>query len=63
MEVVSSGHMDVENKIFYLYRGLDCSVVWFNIDGFESLGEFMIHYFISEAKRVCGASMLGHTAT
>ena len=63
MEVVPTGHMDVEDEIFYPYRGIGCPVVRFNIDGFESFGEFMIHYFISEAKRVCGASMLGHTAT
>ena len=53
------GHMDVENKIFSPYRGIGCFVVWLNIDGFESLGEFMIHYFIGEAKRVCGASISG----
>ena len=59
MEVITAGHVNVENKILDPYHGIGCSVVCFNIDGLEPLGEFMIQYFICEAERVCGASISG----
>ena len=59
MEVVSTGHVYVENKVLNLYCGIGCSVVWFNIDGLEPFGEFVIQHLICEAERVCGASISG----
>ena len=59
MEVVSSGHVDVENEILDPYCRIGCAVVCFDIDGLEPLGEFVIQYFICEAEGVCGASISG----
>ena len=59
MEVISSSHMDMENKILDPYCGIGCSVVCFDIDRLEPLGEFVIQYFICEAEGVCGASLSG----
>ena len=61
--VISAGQMDVENKIQDPDRGISCTNVLFDIYGFKPFWEFMIHYFVSEAKRVCGASISGHIAT
>ena len=63
MEVISAGHVDVEDKVLDPCSGISCPVVSFNIYRFEPFREFMIHYFISEAKRVCGASISGRIAT
>ena len=63
MKIIPAGHVDVENEILDPYRGIGCSIVWFDLYGFESFWEFMIHYFVSKAKRVCGASISGRIAT
>ena len=59
MEVISSGHVYVKNKIFDPHCGVGCFVVRFNIDRLEPLGEFMIQHLVCEAERVCGASIAG----
>ena len=59
MEVISSSHMDMENKVLDPYCGIGCAVIGFNIDELEPLVEFVIQYFICEAERVCGASISG----
>ena len=63
MKIISAGHMDVEDKILDPYRGIGCSIVSFDIYGFKPFWEFMIHYFVGEAKRVCGASISVRIAT
>ena len=62
MEVISSSHMDMENKILDPYYRIGCAVVCFNVDRLEPLGEFVIQYFICEAERVCGTSVSGRIA-
>ena len=59
MEVISSGHVDVEDEILNPYCRISCAIVRFDIDGLEPLREFMIQYFIYEVERVCGASISG----
>ena len=49
----------MENEILDPYCGVGCAVVRFNVDRLEPLREFVIQYFICEAKRVCGASVSG----
>ena len=63
MEIIAAGHMDVKEIIFDPNRGVYCAIVGFDVYGLKPFWEFVIHYFIDEAKWVCGASMLGHTAT
>ena len=55
--------MNVEKEIFDPYRGVFCAIVRFDVDGFKPFWEFMIHYFISEAEGVCGASVPGYVTT
>ena len=62
MEVIAAGHMNVDNEVFDPHRGVRGSIVWFYIHGLEPFWEFMIHDLISEAMRVCGASISGRIA-
>ena len=63
MEIIAAGHMNMENKVFDPYRGVCGSIIWFDIHGFEPFWEFMFHDFISEAERVCDASISGQLVT
>ena len=63
MKIITTGHMDMEKKILDPYRVISCSIIGFDIHGFKSFWEFMLHYFVYEAKRVCGASISGHIAS
>ena len=59
VEVISAGHMNVENEVLDPHRGVCGSIVGFYIHRFEPFWEFMIQDLISEAMRVCGASISG----
>ena len=45
------------------YRRVCCAIIWFDVYGFKTLGDLMIHYFVCKAERVCGASVLGYIMT
>ena len=62
MEVNSSSHVDMENKILDPYCWIGCAVVCFNVDRLEPLGEFVIQHLVCEAERVCGTSIAGRIA-
>ena len=49
VEIVTVGHVDVEEIVFDLNRGVCCAIVRFNIHGFKPFGDLMVHYFICEA--------------
>ena len=59
MEVISAGLMDVENEVLDPHHWVRGSIVWFDVHGLESFGEFVIQDLIGEAMRVCGASVSG----
>ena len=63
MEIITASHVDMEKKVLNPYRGICCSIIWFNIHGFKPFWAFVLHYLVSEAKGVCGASVSGHVAT
>ena len=63
VKIVTAGHVDMKEIVFDPNRGICCAIVGFNVHGFEALWDFMIHYFIREASRVCGASVLGYITT
>ena len=63
MEVVTAGHVYMGEEVLDPYRGISCSVVRFDIHGLKPVWDFVLHYFVCEAKRVCGGSILGYTAT
>ena len=63
MKVITAGHMNMEKKIVNPYRGICCSIIRFDIHGFKPFWEFVLHYVISEAEGVCGASISGQVAT
>ena len=46
MEVVSSGHVNVEKEVSDPYGWVCCPVVLFDIYGFEPFGELMLHHLI-----------------
>ena len=62
MKVISAGHVDMEEEVLDPYRGIRCSIIRFDIHGFEPVWEFMLHYFVCEAKRACGAYISGRVA-
>ena len=49
MEIVTKSHVNAEEEILNPYRGICCTIVRFDVYGFKTLREFMIHNFISEA--------------
>ena len=63
VKIVIAGHVNVEKEIFNPDGRIRRSVVLFDVYGFKPFWEFMIHYFISEAEGVCGASMQGYVTT
>ena len=63
MQIVSAGHVDVEEIVLDPDRGVCCAIIRFNIDVFKPFWDLMIHYLICEAQWVCGASVLGDIAT
>ena len=63
VEIVSAGHVDVEEIVLDPDRGVCCAIIRFNIDGFKPFWDLMIHYLICEAQWVCGASVLGNITT
>jgi hypothetical protein len=60
MEVISSGHMNVEKKILDPHGWVCCPIVRFYVDGFKPLGELVLHHLVSETHGVCGAPGSGH---
>ena len=49
MQIINASHVDVEEEILNPYNGICCTIIRFDIYGFKTLREFMIHNFISEA--------------
>ena len=49
MQIIPAVHVDVEEKILNPYSGIYCTIIRFDIYGFKTLREFVIHNFISEA--------------
>lgn len=49
MQVITAGHVDVEEEVLNPYCGICCAVVRFNVYGFETFWELMFHYFVCEA--------------
>ena len=49
MEIIAAGHVDMKEIILDPYRRICCAIIRFDIYGFETLGDLMIHYFICEA--------------
>ena len=48
MQIITVSHVDVEEEILNPYSGICCTIIRFDIYGFETLREFVIHNFISE---------------
>ena len=63
MKIITAGHMNMEKKVLNPHSGVGCLVILFYINGLEALRELMLHDLISEAMRVCGASISGRVAT
>jgi len=63
MEIIVAGHMYMEKEVLGPYRGVCCSIIRFDVYGFEPFWEFMIHHFIGEAEGVCSASVPGYVTT
>ena len=63
VKIIPAGHVDMKEIILDPYRRIYCAIVRFDVHEFETLGDFMIYYFICEAKWVCGASVLGYITT
>jgi hypothetical protein len=56
VEVISSCHVDVEEKILDPYGWVSCPIVLFYVYGFKPFWELMPHYLVCEAQWVGGAS-------
>ena len=63
MKIITAGHMNMEKKIFNPYHRVCCPIIRFDVHGFKPFREFVLHYFISEAEGVCGASISDPVAT
>ena len=48
MEIITVGHVDME-IILDSYRRICCAIIRFDVYGFKTLGDLMIHYFVCEA--------------
>ena len=59
VKIIAAGHVDMKEIVFDPNRGVCCAIVGFNVHGFKPVWKFVLHYFVSEAERVCGSSMLG----
>ena len=60
VEVIPTGHVDVEDKIFNPDTRVCRSVICLYVHGFETLWKFMVQYLFGEAQRVSGPSVSGH---
>ena len=49
VEIITAGHMDMQEIILDPNRGVCCAIVGFNVHGFKPLRDLMIHYFVCEA--------------
>ena len=63
VEIIAAGHVDMKEIILDPYRGIYCAIILFDVYGFETLGDLMIHYFVCKAEWVRGASILGYIMT
>ena len=60
MEIVSTSHMNVKNKVLNPDHRVRRSVVCFYVYVFESLWKFMIQHLIGEAQGVCSTPVFGY---
>src|SRR3954468_7476960 len=63
VQIIATCHVDVKEIILNPYCRICRTIVRFDIDGFKTLWDFMIHYFVCEAQWVCGAPVLGYVTT
>ena len=56
MEIISSSHVDVEEKILNPYGWVSCPIVLLYVYGFKPFRELMLHYFVCETQRMGSAS-------
>ena len=59
VEVVSPGHVDVENKVFNPNRRVRRSIICLDVYGFKPFWKIVFQYLIGEAKGVCGTPVSG----
>ena len=59
VEIISTSHMDMKDKVLDPYPRVYSSVVCLYIHGFESFRKFMIQHLIGEAQGVCGTPVFG----
>ena len=48
MQIITASHVDVK-EILNPYSGICCTIIRFDIYGFETLQEYVIHNFIGES--------------
>ena len=58
VEIISSSHMDVKNKVLNPDRRARRSVVCLDVYGFKPLWKFMIQHLVGETQGVCGTPVL-----
>src|SRR3954465_12604616 len=63
VQIIATCHVDVKEIILNPYCRICRTIVRLDIDGFETLWDLMIHYFVCEAWWVCGAPVLGYVTT
>ena len=56
MEVVSVGHVDVEEEILDPNCGISGVVILLDVDRFKVFGKLVCHNLIGKTHGVCGAS-------
>ena len=49
VKIITTGHVDMKEMVFHPNRGICCAVIGFNVYGFETFGDLMVHYFVCEA--------------
>ena len=49
VKIIAACHVDMKEIVLDPDRGIYCAIVLFNVYGFETLRNLMIHYFVCEA--------------
>ena len=62
MEIISSGHMNVEKEVFNPHRRVCCPVILLDVYGLKPIEELVLHHFIYKTHWVCGTPEPGHIA-
>ena len=59
VEVVPTGHVDMQDKILNPDPGVCRSVICLYVHGFKTVWKFMVQYFFGKAQRVSSPSVSG----